>query len=571
MPYYLVMKKLLRWIVNVPVSLALVVLFLPLLYILMLMILLCLPTVLLVVSIVEDREEYKVRTLREVAIRFCLIFMVVPLGILAFTAPMRSILVAECSFYPPALVALDEAHQWFYNLFIPWFGELFPFWLDFYWGIFGVCVIFALALMDSIRRNMLVTQIENLPTSTAHAAAIGLVELKGKAVPIDESHETPIIRSWMEETSDGSYTSRTSTTPFYLDDGTGRILVDPAGCKVDSRKLLFDINLHHAILGSHTSERGFPESRLMPGDEIYVLGNLQINDHHGTDKVIIKPKKSTWIQPEIYDLFFVSNTSEEELLAAFKKSIKRGWAGVFMLMVITGWLAVYAWTNITQIKYLELEAAPALFRLVTTPTNLERTFAVEGLGTHPTMHWIELLRKGHDNGHAIMQALEVQRLETLAVPILQEQALDIDHPAFGTASYWTQKLEAAPAGDWGFEYWGNEEEYVQKDQTMVFRVLLKYKKPQLFASYRAWFGKSSPGSLELTNRYVVFEFTNKKTGIVKQMEFFAREGWNNVDDVELFEHFLPGEYRFDIYAKRLYRGGLFDMGSRKQEAIDIQF
>src|SRR4030066_350769 len=76
----------------------------------------------------------------------------------------------------------------------------------------------------------------------------------------------------------GCFKSPPSTTPFYLDDGTGRILVDPAGCKVDSRKLLFDINLHHAILGSHTSERGFPESRLMPGDEIYVLGNLQIND-----------------------------------------------------------------------------------------------------------------------------------------------------------------------------------------------------------------------------------------------------------------------------------------------------
>ena len=55
------------------------------------------------------------------------------------------------------------------------------------------------------------------------------------------------------------------------------------------------------------------------------------------------------------------------------------------------------------------------------------------------------------------------------------------------------------------------------------------------------------------------------------MEFFSNHGWNNVDNVQVFEYFLPGEYSFNVYAKRQYRNGRSDKGSRRYQAIDIKF
>ena len=138
-----------------------------------------------------------------------------------------------------------------------------------------------------------------------------------------------------------------------------------------------------------------------------------------------------------------------------------------------------------------------------------------------------------------------------------EQALDIAHPAFSMANDWIRKLKVAPEGHWGHEY--IDKKYVkgreENNQAFVFRVLLNHKKPQLLASYRAYFGEVNSKQLELTKRYVVFKFTNKETGVVKHRQFFSNNGWNNADNVEVFEYFLPGEYSFYTIARREFRGG----------------
>ena len=179
------MNKLLLQVFYTVITLLFVAIFAPLVYLLLLALIVILPPVLIILVIFEDREEYKVKSFKDALFRIYLVFILLPFGLLAIAAPMRSAMLAVGSFYTPILLEINKFHyEIIYQHFIPYYGDLFPQWLDFYWGIYGVCVIFIAAIMDSIRRNMLVRQIEILPTSKVHAAAIGLVELKGKVIPV---------------------------------------------------------------------------------------------------------------------------------------------------------------------------------------------------------------------------------------------------------------------------------------------------------------------------------------------------------------------------------------------------
>ncbi len=422
------MKSLLHHLYVIILLLIIAVFFLPLIYMCFLAITLIVPPLLFGTYLFEDRKGKKPHTAENVSLQFFSIMICLPLVLIMTTAILRSVLTAAYSFHPPALFHWNKIHSdIIYSNFIPVFGDLFPYWLDFYWGMTGVIVLLGMALMDSLRRNRLVRQIEILQTSKVHSAAIGMVELKGKAVPVRGSGEDPIIRSYTYQTKEGSYGTQTSTNPFYLDDGTGRVLIDPIGCDVSSIDSAFEINLHHALLKPCIAEKGLPETRLMPDDEVYVLGNLRINDNskNDSDKVIIKPQKFTFDGFNIYDVFFVSNTSEEELLAACKKAITHGWKGVFITMLLPAWLAINAWTNITQLKTLELESASDFFRFVSTATVLDRSISIEDLGTHPTLYWLEQLKKDRAKTDEIMKALKKHDLDKLAIHILEKQAKDI--------------------------------------------------------------------------------------------------------------------------------------------------
>ncbi|MBT7950440.1 MAG: hypothetical protein HN764_02340 [Gammaproteobacteria bacterium] len=568
-------KRILKWWFGLFISIPLLVLFLPLIYVAVLALAFILPPALFIVTLFEDREEYKIRNLKQAITNYFLLLIVLPLGLLAFAAPIHSVILATVSFFPTASIKFYEFHSPFYELFIPIFGDLFPYWLNYYWGIYGMIFIFTMALMDSIRRNMLVRQIEILPTSKIHAAAIGLIELKGKAwhvnaKPADDL--VPIIRRWVDSSDDG-YSIQTSAHRFYLDDGTGRVLVDPKDCHVSSDDSHFEVKLHHAVLKTEkVAHNDFRESRLMHGDEVYVLGNLQIIDKEyrksfPDDTVIIKPQKSSLLHPSFYDLLFISNTSEEELLALFKKSINRGWVTVFIIMLITAWMSIFAWSNIAQLENNELDAAPALFRLLSPPTTLERQYTIEDLGINSNLQWLNHLEQGHAVSDDIVYGFQEQGLESLAIPVLLKQARNIDDDNFAVANHWLEKLHVRPADQWGIEFFNKK--YKNKKETLVLRVLLKFDGHSLYASYRAKFDRKKSSKFELLRRYVVFEFTNKETGIVKTRKLAAKESWNAVDDVEVFEFFLPGEYSFNMYAESEYRGGAKDKGSRMRKAFDV--
>lgn len=142
--------------------------------------------------------------------------------------------------------------------------------------------------MLSIKR-----MVENVATSTVRGAAMGLVELHGKARPIDGAGEQAIL----ECRYDPMAPLRTKVDPFYLEDETGRVLVDvPEDCVpgADQRVAL----LRHA-----REEGELREYRLMPGDDVYVIGNLTTDERDGQRVDIVRP----WALP--YGRFLLGFTN----------------------------------------------------------------------------------------------------------------------------------------------------------------------------------------------------------------------------------------------------------------------
>jgi hypothetical protein len=566
------LKKQLGNLAAITIVVPLGVVFLPLFYMMAWMLTLILPLVCVSVVVKEARGNGTLGFHSEFLANFLLAALVLPLAIMAFAAPLRALLLATLSFFPAQIAKFNDVHGFIYNAFIPIFGDLFPYWLDVYWGVLSLLTIFLIALCDSIRRNRLVRQIEVLPTAKIRSVAVGLAELKGKAVPLPgRSKSAPIIRSWLEST-DGGVTARTHVDPFYLDDGTGRILVDPSGASIKSEREFFAINLHQAILRPFPRETGFPEERLMPGDTVYLVGSVQINRHRAegnNDEIVVKPCKSSWLSMQFYDLFFLSNISEEALLDGMRKSIRRGWRNVLIGMAFGAWLAAFALTNIMQLEASRIDSAPEYLRLISAPTTLEREIEVWKLGEHPTLYFVDMLKEGdHKKTDAIMKQFRKLRLESLALPILREQAVNIDHRGFGIANYWLARMNELAPGVLGFEFYSDR--YIRDTEAVVLRMLTRYYDNRLFISYRAHVGKKRKKKGDsIRSRKVVIDIINNESSKKHTASFDAEFGANDADDIEAFQYLPPGEYELDVYLETAYRSGFYNRGSRRGSPTDI--
>lgn len=562
---------LLGYVLFVP----LLALLLPLGYGMFLMLAFVLPPVCACVIVSDAIQDQAPFDPGDVAGKLLIAVVLLPLGLLAFAAPLRALLELATSFYMPAWIKVEELHAGLYGLFTPLFGDLSRYWIDFYWGLIGVAIIFVIAALDSIRRNMLVRQIRVMPTSRVRSVAVGLAELKGKAVPVRKSARSePIIRQWVQSSDSGAST-QTHIEPFYLDDGTGRILVDARGCKVNPDNSAFSVELHQAVLTKFEPRTGLPESRLMPGDTVYVLGNVRVQKAargaHQTDAtLVVEPKRSSPLSLSFYDLFFVSNLGEEALLSTFRRSVERGWSKVLVAMALCAWLSVWAWTDITQIEALDVGAAPRLYRLAVPATTLEREIIV-GRERAPAIHWLDQLRRGGDaDGHEIMKQLRHHHAALVAVPILLAQAADIDHPGFGLANLWLAKLDRRPDGLWGAQLL--DEKYAEANETVVPKLLARSDNGKLFVSYRAHFSKQAPETRrrKIVARTVAIELVELTDQVEYAVEIDAHEGWNRVDEEVAFFNLLPGVYSLKIFPKAHYGGGLYFSGSRQSPELTIE-
>jgi hypothetical protein len=567
------LKKLLGSLAAIIIVVPLGVVFLPLFYIMAWMLALLLPCACVSAVIQDARRDGTLGCRKAFLGDIAVAALVVPLAIMAFAAPLRVLLLAPLSFFPAQIAKFNELHGFIYDLFIPTFGALFPYWLDVYWGVLSLLTIFLIALCDSIRRNRLTRQIEVLPTAKVRSVAVGLAELKGKAVPLKgRPAGAPIMRSWIDSTDDGMI-ARSHIDPFYLDDGSGRILVDPTGASISSEREFFGIKLHQAILTPFSKGSGFPEERLMPGDTVYVVGNVQINPHPGSyenDEVVVKPRKSSWLSMKFYDLFFISNISEAALLAGLRTSVKRGWRNVLIGMAFGGWLAGFALTNIMQLESSSIDGAPEYLRLISVPTTLEREISVSRLGEHPTLHFLELLKEGdYKKTDAIMKQFRELRLDSLALPILRGQATNIDHRGFGIANHWLSLLGESPPGELGFEFFTRR--YMTDSEAVVLRMWTRYVDNRLFVSYRAHVGKNrKKEGDDIRRRNVVMQLLDRESGEKYTARFGADVGSNDADHVQAFEFLHPGEYELDVYLETYYRSGFYNRGSRRASPRNIR-
>jgi hypothetical protein len=107
--------------------------------------------------------------------------------------------------------------------------------------LFGLFVL--TAAVNGHRRTL---QLIDQPTTTTRAAAVGLTEVTGRAVPVEESFPSPFqerpsvlahyaFYGRLGPNQDGNNPPRDTGTlgvPFYVEDDTGRILVRPEGAEI---------------------------------------------------------------------------------------------------------------------------------------------------------------------------------------------------------------------------------------------------------------------------------------------------------------------------------------------------
>lgn len=189
-----------------------------------------------------------------------------------------------------------------------------------FWVVLGACAGVYLFYhgFQLLQRKRLIM---NTPTSKVRSAAMGLVEISGLAngpftitAPITGVpcyyHRT-IIRQWKHQGKSSSWVTaadESTLVPFYLEDDTGRVLVDPQGAELEIHRDFhdeFDGGLFNSNFGAMVPNvsaflmaHGIsPDARvkveefcIKPKNALFVLGTLA---HNSSTTVSPTPVRST--------------------------------------------------------------------------------------------------------------------------------------------------------------------------------------------------------------------------------------------------------------------------------------
>lgn len=197
----------------------------------------------------------------------------------------------------------------------------------------GGLYLFTSSFLFFRRRNLM----KNTPTAKARSVSMGFAEMKGDVKPADDTLQAPFsgkdavtyeyqIEEWRydgddhdwEEVEDG----REGTT-FYLDDGTGKVLVDPRGALLDIPQTKRTVvrsseNLPEPIAqyeeGSIPRKRRYTERALTLDDDIYLLGDALerpgISSSRNEENIVINQDEDT-------PFFYISTSEEQDLVRKF--------------------------------------------------------------------------------------------------------------------------------------------------------------------------------------------------------------------------------------------------------------
>ncbi|MBN1280461.1 MAG: hypothetical protein JXA00_02310 [Candidatus Thermoplasmatota archaeon] len=209
------------------------------------------------------------------------------------------------------------------------------------------CVIFAAGFYFFKQKRL----IENIPTSKVRSLAMGLVEVNGTVVPVEGKllhsplaqkdcvyYRYLVQRHETTRDSKGHSQSRWVTVqddrysvPFYLQDDTGKVLVDPTKAMVD-------------LVTDAQTQRGnmrYQEWCIEPQNTLYIMGTAGRNP--GQTEASANHVENIMIQKGQHEKFyFISDSPEKKLLTKFSLVTYLLWVigGVFIIIGVIVFLSV---------------------------------------------------------------------------------------------------------------------------------------------------------------------------------------------------------------------------------------
>ncbi len=188
-----------------------------------------------------------------------------------------------------------------------------------------------------------------LPTAAARSAAIGLCELRGRArrigKPLDGFPPEAVLghRVYTVKTSDANEVREESRLPpFYLEDGTGRILVDPKEAKIRTSwsPLFFGVRFCEVAVTKRREELSMGERRqfIADGDPVYVLGRVETRadapEAVDSERLVVRAPKALPFFDSLLsnvtlgladagmgDVFFLSDTDEAQARKYMRRAV----------------------------------------------------------------------------------------------------------------------------------------------------------------------------------------------------------------------------------------------------------
>ncbi len=188
--------------------------------------------------------------------------------------------------------------------------------------------------------------IEDIPTSKTRSAAIGLSEFYGKVIPSTDLLTSPIenkkcvyysysvqeLRKSGKNSTWVTIASGIKFSPFYLEDETGKILINPSYSETkfkpdlntssgtfkdppeNVKNFLKSINISYESLFGMNKSMRYSEIVVEPNDMLYVIGTVKVNQDvkssdRGSQNLIVAKENN---------MFILSDSSEKSLVSSLK-------------------------------------------------------------------------------------------------------------------------------------------------------------------------------------------------------------------------------------------------------------
>lgn len=201
--------------------------------------------------------------------------------------------------------------------------------------------------------------IESIPTSSIRSLALGLVEISGRTQATGELLSSPfgdlpcVFYTYLVEEQVGTGKTKrwdtvakgTSELPFYVNDGTGRVLVVPHSAELmfpDERTYRQNwigelppttvAGLHRLGISSKSWLGHRPlrcrETCILPDEQVYVLGTAREQDDAGN---LVENASRLYIGSSLDHHFIISDRSETELVSRLEWQMWGAFLGGFVL------------------------------------------------------------------------------------------------------------------------------------------------------------------------------------------------------------------------------------------------